>query len=232
MDVEKFMSALDVAAEVMRPSHHVVQGAVENMWTFAVGHSPSEEHSDWVPPICLSDRSDVIAIDGVLGLYDPSTQEITIFSKGISWASKVLDVHPDDLAQIVKIHEWAHALLHLGAEESDHIAILRTESEWAKRIAGMNTWFSELDPSLHETLAQLLTREGIRWLRARATIPEAKAVIDRIDAVFRRLMQRAPTAYQIDKYANVSRDRIISSVRLLKSGGLVGADAWETVVSW
>ena len=28
------------------------------------------------------------------------------------------------------------------------------------------------------------------------------------------------------------QDRIIGGIRLLKSGGLVGAEAWETVVRW
>jgi hypothetical protein len=96
----------------------------------------------------------------------------------------------------------------------------------------LNSWFSALDDNLHESLAQLLTREGLRWLRDKATIPDSQAKIDQIQVVFEQLMRRAPSAYQIDKYASAPKNRIIDSVRLLKSGGLVGADAWDTVVRW
>lgn len=45
-------------------------------------------------------------------------------------------------------------------------------------------------------------------------------------------MRRAPAAYRIGKYSKVPKSRIIGSIGLLKSGGLVGADAWRTVVTW
>jgi hypothetical protein len=47
-----------------------------------------------------------------------------------------------------------------------------------------------------------------------------------------RLMRRAPSEYRIEKFENVDKKRILASIRLLKSGGLVGADAWETVLTW
>jgi hypothetical protein len=210
----------------------IIQGAVNHQWTFAMGHEPSEIFSADDPPIRLTDESEEIAIDGVLGLYNSCTQEITIFRKGISCAAEILKVSPDDLTQIVRLHEWAHALLHLGLEKADHISLLRDESQWAERLARLNTWFNALDANLHESLAQLLTLEGLRWLKDDATIPDAQVMIDRFAVVFKRLMRRAPSAYQIDKYNNAPKNRIIGSVRLLKSGGLVGADAWDTVLTW
>lgn len=45
-------------------------------------------------------------------------------------------------------------------------------------------------------------------------------------------MRRAPSTYRIDKFNNIAKSRILGSIRLLKNGGLVGADAWETVVKW
>jgi hypothetical protein len=168
----------------------------------------------------------------VLGLYTSSTQEITIFRKGISQVAEILTVSPDDLKLIVRLHEWAHALLHLGLEETDRMSVLRDESQWPKREARMNIWFNALDTNLHERLAQLLTRESLRWLKDNATIPSAQAEIDRIAGVFEQVMRRSPSAYQIDKYGNAPKSRIIDSIRLLKSGGLVGTDAWETVVRW
>jgi hypothetical protein len=50
--------------------------------------------------------------------------------------------------------------------------------------------------------------------------------------VFNRLMRRAPSAYQIGRFDNLTKDRLLSSIRLLRNGGIVGAEAWETVVRW
>lgn len=223
---------LDAMLEVLRSPYRVVQDAVDTRWEFAIGHFPSYELSDEDPPVRLTVHPEEIAIDGLLGLYDSRAQEITIFSKGIRRVAKILGVSTDDLTLVVQYHEWAHALLHLGLDREDCALVVRDESQWAERIGRMNTWFSTLDPNLHETLAQLLARQGLCWLKEEARIPDAQKSIDRITRVFEQLMRRAPAAYRIDKYSNVSKSRIIGSIRLLKSGGLVGADAWETTVTW
>ena len=232
MNPTEFPVGFDVFAEVRRQPFHIIQAAVDHQWIFAAGHMPSEISSEADPPIRLTDVTDEIAIDGLLGQYNPSTQEITIFRKGISHVAEILEVSPGDLTQVVQLHEWGHALLHLGLEKADRMSVLRDESQWAERLSRLNIWFNALDDNLHESLAQLLTREGLRWLRDEATIPEAQAKIDRIQVVFEQLMRRAPSAYQIDKYDTAPKNRIIGSVGLLKSGGLVGADAWDTVVRW
>jgi hypothetical protein len=232
MDSTEFLRLLDVNAQVMRMPFEIIQGGVDHQWTFASGHEPSEIFSEEDPPKRLTDQSEEIAIDGTLGLYNSNTQEITIFLKGISRAAEILKASPDDLKLIVRLHEWAHALLHTGLGKADRMSVERDESQWAERVARLKTWFNALDANLHESLAQLLTRQGLCWLKNEATIPDAKAAIDRIERVFERLMRRAPAAYQIDKYGVIPKSRIIGSIRLLKSGGLVGTDAWETVVRW
>jgi hypothetical protein len=232
MDSTEFIRLLDVRAQVMRMPFEIIQGGVDHKWTFAIGHGPSEIFSEEDPPIRIDDQSDEIAIDGTLGLYDSGTQEITIFLKGIRGASEILKASPDDLRLIVQLHEWAHALLHMGLEEGGRISVAQDDSQWAEHVARMNTWFNALDTNLHESLAQLLTQQGLCWLKDKATIPDAQAAIDRIAGVFKQLMRRAPSAYQIDKYGNIPKSRIIGSICLLKSGGLVGPDAWETVVRW
>ena len=232
MDSTEFMRLLDVRTQVMRMPFEILQGAVDHQWTFAMGHEPSEIFSEEDPPIRLTDQAEEISIDGMLGLYDANRQEITIFLKGINHAAEILRASPDDLKLIVRLHEWAHALLHIGLEKADRMSLLRDESKWVERAARMNTWFNSLDSNLHESLAQLLTREGLRWLKDKATIPDAQDAIDRIAGVFERLTRRAPSAYQIDKYGKIPKSRIVGSIRLLKSGGLVGTDAWETVLTW
>ena len=86
------------------------------------------------------------------------------------------------------LHEWAHALLHLGLEEAECRSVMQNDSQCAEDVTRLDSWFNALDPYLHETLAQLLAREGLRWLKDNATIPDAQASIDRIQDVFKRLM--------------------------------------------
>ncbi len=232
MDPTEFARRLDVSAQANRPSDAIIQGAVNYHWTFPIGQGPSVITSDADPPRRISDRSEIIAIDDSLGRYDSSTREITIFNKGIEQAASILNASSWDLALIVRLHEWAHALLHLGLEGSYHAEILRDESRWTEQVARMNAWFNSLSPKFHEILAQLLTREGLRWLKDEATIPDAQLEIDRIADVFVRLMRRQQPEYHIHAYDDVQRNRIINSIRLLKGGGLVGFDAWETTVKW
>jgi hypothetical protein len=171
-------------------------------------------------------------IDGTLGLYDPSKKEITVFQKGVKRAARFLRARPEDLLQIVRLHEWAHALLHLGLEEAEYKSVLQNDSLWVDQLARLDSWFNGLEPNLHEILAQLLTRESLRLLRDKATTPEAQASLNRIQELFHQLMRYAPIRYRIDIFDSTTKSRIFDSIRLLRNGGLVGADAWETVVRW
>ena len=48
--------------------------------------------------------TDGIVIDGLLGQYNPNTQEITIFREGISHVAVILKVSPEDLTQVVRLY--------------------------------------------------------------------------------------------------------------------------------
>jgi hypothetical protein len=232
IDRGEIVRLLDVASEVRRLPFEVIQGAFNYELTFGDRPFPSEKISKKNPPISLTDRTEEIVIDGTLGFYDSTTKTITIFSKAINRAAEILGVSAIDLTQIVRLHEYAHALLHLGVDKAARRSLMPGDSLSAEHVDRMDSWFKALDPNLHEALAQLLVREGLRWLKDKATIPDAQASIDRLQEVFRRLMQRAPSAYQIDKFDSIEKGRIFGGIRLLKNGGLVGADAWETVVTW
>jgi hypothetical protein len=217
---------LDVLDEIYRPPFQAIQQAVDHRWVFP-NPCPLETESHEEPPIRLVEQADVIEIDGVLGLYNPDAQEITFFLKGIDRVAKILNASPKDLTFVVRLHEWAHALLHVGLQKTERDEPLRPE-----HIARGTAWFRGLDANLSERLPQLLTHHALCWLKDQATLPEARTRLDRIDRAFQELTRRAPDRYQIDKYSGVPKNRIIDSIGLLKSGGLIGADAWATVVTW
>jgi hypothetical protein len=106
MDKAELVRLLDVASEVRRMPHAVIQDAVNYKLAFGNRGFPSEVLSKKDPPISLTDRPEQIVIDGALGLYDPSTKKITVFLKGIRRAAEILKASPDDLRQIVLLHEW------------------------------------------------------------------------------------------------------------------------------
>jgi hypothetical protein len=77
-----------------------------------------EAKSDDEPPKNAV-SSDLIPIQGYLGQYDHESQRITIYNKGLESASETLDCTTGQLRFIVRLHEWAHALVHVGLYEDE-----------------------------------------------------------------------------------------------------------------
>ena len=223
---------LEVSYQIQKAPFQIVQEVANNEWLFAVNHVPTQIESDEEPPIRLSDHLDIIPIDGVLGQYNPDKQQITIFRKGMQRVTEALNMRKDDLTFVVLLHEWAHALVHIGLLEDDRLRVTRDDSLWPRCLEEATTTYEGLEPELHERLAQLLTFHGLQSIQAAATAPEAKAVIERIAGTFKELTQRAPREYWIDDYVQVPKHRIIQSIRLLKNSSLVGIAAWDIVVRW
>lgn len=226
------MEALDAFSEVFKPPSQIVEKTVDCRWTFAVNHCPAEVRSDDEPPVRLGERIDTIPICGVLGLYEPDTQQITIFSKGVARAAQVLGCQPDHLRLVVRIHECAHALLHVGLTKDDRLRVTENGSVWRESLKQATNWFKSLDPELHERLAQLLTYHGLRSVETDAQLTRAKATLARIVSAFEDLASRSPSEYRIDQYKNLPKERLISSINLLKNSTLIGAPAWHTVITW
>lgn len=215
------------------PPPQIVEAELRGICSFVIGHSPSETFSDEEPPFRLSERVDTFPIDGLLGIYLPKDQRITIFNKGIVRVSHLLDAEPNDLKMIVRVHEWAHALIHLGISETERGEIVKDDSKWPQYHASADEAFAQIEPTLHECIAQLLTFHAIRSLQQTAQTPEGRAALERIEGVFDRLSHRQPAEYHIEKYVALPKHRIVRSIRMLKNAWLKGsADAWEEVVTW
>jgi hypothetical protein len=226
------VQVLEVLTQVLRLPFQIVQEVVSHEWTFAVNHCPTQVESHEEPPIRLGNHLDVIPIDGVLGQYNPAKQQITIFRKGIQRVAETLNMREDDLTFVVQLHEWAHALVHIGLLEDDRLRVTRDDSLWPRCLEEATSIYEGLDPELHEPLAQLLTFHGLQNIQAAATVPEAKAALARIYGTFKDLMQRAPREYQINDYVQVPKHRIVQSMKLLKNQALNGFYAWDIVVRW
>jgi len=230
--VGDFMEALDAHCEAFKPPFQVVTKVVEYTWTFADNHFPDEVASDDEPPIKLGKRLDAIPICGFLGLYNPQEQLVTVFNTGVKRAAEAIGCKPHDLRLVVRLHEWSHALLHIGLEKDKRQAVTSDDAMWPSRLTEANDWFKTLDTELHERLAQLLTHHALQSLQAEARLQQAQAGAGRLISAFEQLARRQPPEYQIEKYASVPKQRLLGSIRLLKQHTLIGSAAWDTVITW
>jgi hypothetical protein len=98
--------------------------------------SPTEVYSEDQPSFIprSAEEDDWIPIDVLLGCYRPKTRTIIIFQR--AFAKHPLRCNVFDLETIVRLHEYAHALVHLGIfwpDESEMYVIIYG----AKRQTGM-----------------------------------------------------------------------------------------------
>jgi hypothetical protein len=78
-------------------------------------------------------------IDVLYGHYEPKTREIEIFVKRIDKDANIFDTEPGELREIVRIHEHAHAVVHLGSRADDvydylEISGQNKRTEWSEFI--------------------------------------------------------------------------------------------------
>lgn len=221
------------AAEVFKSPHAVIEGELAEILSFVINHFPTEAESHEEPPIRFSTKTDLFPIDGLLGQYSPHEQRITIFCKGIERVSEALAVKPTDLTFVVRLHEWAHALIHLGVSKSEGLNVGRDELGWLSHLDAATTAFNSIERGVHERIAQLLTLYGIRTLQLGAKMSESRAALERIEDVFHLVSRRQPVEYRVEKFEALPKSRIVQSIALLRKGWLSGSvKAWTTVVTW
>jgi len=200
-------------------------------YKYVVGEDLREVSTNSPPPRRVEERAETIPIDECLGLYDHAKIEITIFEKGIEDASKLIKCKVDHLREIVRLHEWSHAILHIGFTPNDALQALKDKNYRKRLMEQANKTYLSIEPKLQEHLVQLLTYHSLKMLLREAQHDESKKAIGNRAKTFDRLCRYQPTDYRIDRYRKVRLERIIESLRLLKNSWLVGKfEAWDIVV--
>ena len=166
---------------------------------------PSVHYSDNMPVVPHEPDLDfdLLPIDILYGGYDPDKRAITLYVKRIEQDATIFGATFDELLAIVQIHEYAHAVVHLGVAASHIKALSRDlmvdeETNWAEFIAARGAWFKQTTPEVHEFLAQAITYGSL------ATI-EPTGRSNTLINVFEKLEEHQPTCYRISilakKYA-------------------------------
>jgi hypothetical protein len=158
------------------------------------GEAMFSEASDEGDPPGLADaaaKEGPLDFELVLGFYEADVRRITCFPKGISYVATTLKVHPDLVERIVRYHEHAHAIHHLGISNAkstrEDAAALQSHNHVAYRLAPDET---------KEQIAQIATLATILTGRKNAS-PEAQAIFDRMLDIFFMLMKRQSLRYQL-----------------------------------
>ncbi|MFW6196773.1 MAG: hypothetical protein ACOC5D_05495 [Thermoplasmatota archaeon] len=202
----------------------------------AYGTYPNYLETDDKPPKAIDDRTEIFPIDECLGLYKPDEREIIIFNKGIDKASEIIDCNPLYLKYIVKIHEWSHALIHLGLNLDERNKMNRDDNYREERLKNLTSVYKSFGTKLDEHLAQLLTHYSLQQLENDSTSKDGRKMIGAYKETFKKLNKHQPSKYRIGDFLEaegVTQDRVIESIRLLRKGWLKGIfDAWSIVIKW
>lgn len=232
---EDIMGEIELRSQVFRSPYGLLYDLTQ--LEFLIDHSPKETPTDSEPPRDVFEGNEIIPIDEFLGLYDHKQRKIVIFNRAIEWASKELNCHSELLRHLVRIHEWAHAVMHLAVDEEMSKKV--SDSNYDPKVIdnilqNQSKIYESIERELHEALAQLLTYHSLRKSEEKATKKESKLVINKMIEIFSELSKRQPNEYKVDvEYFNVPLDRVSRSIHLIKKGLLKGIfNAWGVVVTW
>lgn len=109
-----------------------------------------------------------IEVDRFLGKYFPKKRRIEIYYRAIQRVSERIGVKFSDLFSVVRVHEWAHAIFHLGVPlYSQNTANslpddFPIQKDWRSFRRNRTTRFLKTDSVLHEKIAQGLTYKFAR----------------------------------------------------------------------
>lgn len=230
---------LEALSQVCQPPFQLV--SAEAGLVFATSLAAGERSTDEDPPD-WGKRDEGWTIDGLLGLYSAEKREITIYSKGITHAATQLGTTPARLEYVVRLHEWGHAVFHLGVDQGKSFELAKASlanDASVERLTAqkLTETYQSVDHHVHEQMAQALTKLALQDLVQKATIAEAKAACSRLSDTFEALMRRQPPAYRLDKLDHLGHEqlqrRVRDVIRLVRDAKL-GADrqTWDTLMAW
>jgi hypothetical protein len=162
---------------------------------------PSEHYSNKMPAVPHDPDVDfdLLPIDILYGCYNPDKRAITLYVKRIEQHAPRFGAKFEDLLPIVHIHEYAHAIVHLGVAASRIASLSRDlmvdqETNWTEFITTRDAWFKRTTTEVHEFLAQSITY-GI------LTTIEPTSRSQTLIKVFEELEKHQPIHYRISGLA-------------------------------
>ena len=157
---------------------------------------PAETFSKEMPVyVGPATEGDLAPIDILYGCYSPNDLRIKIFVNRISTDAPRFKAEFPDLLTVVRIHEYAHAVVHTGintADVSEQLAKLGIggTTDWESFRADRDRAFSALDNDCHELLAQAI---ACACISREPVSPRSQRLIE----TFLALEEQQPQRYQL-----------------------------------
>ena len=154
----------------------------------------SKRMPTWNPPSPAEET--LRPIDVLYGVYRPSDRSIEVFVNRIEQDAPMFDAHRDELATIVRLHEYAHAIVHCGVPAEAALGHLSNcedgdSTAWPNFLRKRGNWFAAASEELHEFLAQAMCYSAVQALVSK----DGKWA--RLPDVFDALEAKQPPHYQL-----------------------------------
>lgn len=211
---------IDVLSEVYVAPYSLISGHVGRNFFHNSQNTVTQEDSRDDPPLVASRNGQWVDLtpdfESLLGVYQgvdkAETRRIVLFDKGIEWLADQRDWEPNKLRLIVRLHEWSHALHHLGPREQHIVKGVAVPRGFAER----NARFRAAPDDLKEQIAQLCTLVALRGQAVRAQPTRAREILRDIEQIFFKLMEVQSQKYRLpEAVRDMSPDRLKSKLALL-----------------
>jgi hypothetical protein len=214
---EDFEKALDVLRECYYSSESMASSVMNRKRWGRPSLRLRILKSDDDPPIISERKGEWIELyppdyERLLGQYSGKNTEIILFTKGIEWLANKMNLHPSHLEKIVKLHEYAHALHHLGSGD----LIIEKGVELARIWKAKHRCFQAAPSDFKEQIAQVTTLLAIRHRRGEVQLQESKDFFSGLEDIFIQLMRNQSEPYRLpDVVLEMDENRLQIKLTLL-----------------
>lgn len=146
-------------------------------------------------PVPVAEDEGLAPFDDVLGRYTAEDRTVTVFRRNVEhYARSAFDCDPEDLENIVRLHEYAHAIIHEGVDRhADRQSFAahppRSAEDCVLALATALARYKTIDVETHEFAAQLIT-----WATLTSSShPDSS----RLRVLFRAAMPKQPKRYRL-----------------------------------
>jgi hypothetical protein len=173
-----------------------VQSAIRNV---ILCGAPVERYSKSTPVYTSQSPAEdegLRPIDILYGSYNHRTASIEIYVDNIARDASLFGEYTDVL-EIVRLHEYAHSIVHLGVHLDEVAAVLGSIgkaglTDWNVFVENRTRAYEEIDSASHEFLAQAITFAVI------ASLPD-DSHRKRLTATLEALEKKQPPEYVVSK---------------------------------
>ena len=212
---ETVLANLDATCTVLSSPRELLREVFQ--YSFREGLEPQEAsiHGRLAE---LPQHLDLFPLD-LLGRYLPSSFRVEIYVDRVRQVAERLGEHYLYVSQVVRIHEWAHAVVHVGQPHELPAGLFRANED-ARRSAldEAGSLWGRILSDLHEQIAQLMSYHATERVRQRtfAGAPQA----GNLARAFEKLCRLLPSAYRIDAIKEIDVKRVSDVFDMLKRGQL------------